>query len=350
MNDQTPIPTQADPAALRAALAETTMRPHDLAVSLGLPEAALVAARVGHGTRRIDATPDRLIPMIEALGEVMALTRNPSCVIEKVGTYRDYHSGNHAAMTLDKEIDLRIFPGRWVHAFAVEIAGEGGPRRSVQVFDAAGDAVHKIHLRAGSDLAAWDALRDGLAVDDQGDRSDFAPRTAPPPAKSAPDKVDILRREWGRMTDTHQFNTLVRKVKMNRLGAYRIAGEPLTRRLDPGALALLLGQLAGDGMGVMVFVGNMGCIQIHSGPIQTLKPMGPWLNVLDDRFNLHLRADHVAEVWAVDKPTQRGPAISVEAFDAEGQLILQVFGLRADRGGDPAAWAARVAALPGLAA
>lgn len=54
--------------------------------------------------------------------------------------------------------------------------------------------------------------------------------------------------------------------------------------------------------------------------------MGPWLNVLDPRFNLHLRADHIAEVWAVSKPTQRGPAVSVEAFDARGALILQIFG------------------------
>lgn len=350
MTDQSPIQTVADPSALRAALADSTVRPHDLAANLGVPEGALVAARVGHGALRIDATPDRLIPLVESLGEVMALTRNPSCVIEKVGVYRAYHPGNHAAMTLDKDIDLRIFPSRWVHAFAVEVPGEAGPRRSVQVFDAAGDAVHKIHLRAGSDLAAWETLKGALAVEDQSDSATFTPRAAVEPAKSAPDKVDILRREWTRMTDTHQFNALVRKMKMNRLGAYRVAGAPFTRPLSPDALALLLEQLAGDGMGSMIFVGNMGCIEIHSGPVHTLKPMGPWLNVLDERFNLHLRADHVAEVWAVDKPTQRGPAISVEAFDAAGSLILQVFGLRADRGGDPDAWAARVAALPGLAA
>ena len=280
----------------------------------------------------------------------MALTRNPSCVIEKVGTYREYQSGNHAAMTLDKEIDLRIFPARWVHAFAVETPGENGLRRSVQVFDAAGDAVHKVHLRAASDLAAWTALRDGLALPHQSDSTSFAPRAAVDAPRSTPDKADILRREWARMTDTHQFNSLARKVKMNRLGAYRVAGAPHTRPLAPEALTLLLEQLQDDGMGVMVFVGNMGCIEIHSGPIQTLKPRGPWLNVLDERFNLHLRADHVAEVWAVNKPTQRGPAISVEAFDAEGMLILQVFGMRADRGGDPEAWAARVAALPDAAA
>lgn len=38
------------------------------------------------------------------------------------------------------------------------------------------------------------------------------------------------------------------------------------------------------------------------------------------------RLDHIAEVWAVNKPTKRGAAVSVEAFDAEGRIILQAFG------------------------
>ena len=224
---------------------------------------------------------------------------------------------------------------------------EAGPRRSVQVFDAAGEAVHKVHLRPGSNLSAWEALKADLAEADQFDTIDVTlPRSTEGP-RTAPERADALRREWAKMTDTHQFNTLVRKVKMNRLGAYRVVGAPFARPLATSAVALVLEQVARDGMGVMIFVGNMGCIEIHSGKIETLKPMGPWLNVLDPRFNLHLRADHIAEVWAVDKPTKRGPAISVEAFDSEGMLILQIFGLRGDRGGDPAGWAARVAALPG---
>jgi putative hemin transport protein len=95
----------------------------------------------------------------------------------------------------------------------------------------------------------------------------------------------------------------------------------------------------------MIFVGNEGCIQIHSGLVNRIAPMGPWQNVLDPRFNLHLRADHVAEVWLVDKPTKRGAAISVEAFDDQGALIYQCFGMRADRGGDPEGWVRLVEGL-----
>lgn len=336
-------------AALRDMLNSDSARPFDLAARLDLPEARLVAAQVGHGATRIDARPGRLIPAVQALGEVMALTRNRSCVIEKIGTYNDFHDGDHAAMTLDAEIDTRMFPRHWVHAFALERQTESGIRRSVQVFDAAGDAIHKVHLREGSDLEAWQALQRDLALEDQSDSGEFAARAAVESAKSAPERADVLRREWSEMTDTHQFNTLIRRLKMNRLGAYRIVGAPYVRPLATDAVPALLEQVHAGGVGIMFFVGNQGCIEIHSGRIETLKPMGPWLNVLDARFNLHLRGDHVAEVWAVDKPTKRGPAISVEAFDAEGALIFQCFGLRPEKGGNAEEWAALVDGLPALA-
>ncbi|WBU65118.1 hemin-degrading factor [Paracoccus aerodenitrificans] len=339
MNDLTP-------ARLRELKRDATVRPYDLAVQLGLPEAALVEADLGYGVTRIEAAPGRLIPEVTKLGEVMALTRNRSCVIEKIGTYNDFHDGEHAAMTLDDEIDLRMFPRHCVHAYAVETEGENATRRSVQIFDAAGDAVHKIHLREGSDLSAWQNLRDALALPDQENPSEFTARAEIQGARINEDRIQMLRDEWVKMTDTHQFNTLVHRLKMNRLGAYRVAGAPLARQLAADTVPSLLERIMTEGHKIMLFVGNAGCIEIHSGGIHSLKPMGPWLNVLDERFNLHLRADHIAEIWLVDKPTKRGPAISVEAFDAEGSLIFQCFGMRPEKGGDADAWADLVASLP----
>ena len=339
MNDLTPD-------RLRELKREATVRPYDLAEQLGLPEAALVEAELGHDAIRIDPTLGRLFPAVQKLGEVMALTRNRSCVIEKVGTYNDFHDGNHAAMTVDPEIDMRMFPNHWVHAYAVEIKGQDSVRRSIQVFDASGDAVHKVHLRDTSDLDAWEELKRELALPDQSGLSDFAPRAAVEAARIAEDRADTLREEWAKMTDTHQFNTLVRRLKMNRLGAYRIAGAPYVKPLAVEAVPTLLQRIQAEGQMVMLFVGNMGCIEIHSGPIHELKPMGPWLNVMDPRFNLHLRGDHVAEVWLVDKPTKRGAAVSVEAFDADGALIFQCFGMRPEKGGDAQAWRKLVDSLP----
>ena len=109
------------------------LRDRDLADKLGISEAQLVAAFCGISTVKIDAHPDVVMGLALTLGEVMALTRNAACVHEKVGVYDDYHPGNHAAMVLGKDIDLRIFPSHWQHAFMVEKETDSGLRRSVQV-------------------------------------------------------------------------------------------------------------------------------------------------------------------------------------------------------------------------
>ncbi|WP_306151316.1 hemin-degrading factor [Roseovarius sp. MMSF_3281] len=338
------------PFDIRAFQAENPkMRARDASDALGISEAQLVAASVGHGATRIGAHPDGIIPAAEALGEVMALTRVGACVHEKIGEYGNYHPGEHAAMTLTENIDLRIFPSHWVHAFAVESETEQGPRRSLQVFDAAGDAVHKIHLRDASNHDAWAGIVADLAVADQSDSQAVEARKPVEGPKSRTDKVDILREEWAKLTDTHQFLRLCSKLKMNRLGAYRIAGGPWVRQLEPDAADAMLQAIRDAGIEVMIFVGNRGCIQIHTGPVHTLRPMGPWQNVMDPGFNLHLRLDKVAEVWAVEKPTQRGPAVSVEAFDAEGGLIFQVFGVGKEGRDSRPEWGRIVEALPTLA-
>jgi len=335
------------PETIRAfRAANPGLRPRDQAGALGISEAELLAASCGDGVTRIVAHPDKVMTAARQLGEVMALTRNDACVHEKIGVFDNYHSGNHAAMVLAEEIDLRIFPAHWRHAFMVEAETDAGPRRGLQVFDAAGDAVHKIVLRDSSVHPAWDSIRVALSTEDQSPTLVLEARQPPEPAKSRPERAEELRAQWRRMTDTHQFLRMVAKLRMNRLGAYRIAGPPFARALSPAAVTALLEELAGGDIDVMVFVGNRGCIQIHSGPIDTLKRVGPWQNVMDPRFNLHLRTDLVAEFWAVEKFTRDGPTTSVEAFDAEGGLIFQMFGLRKEGRDCRAGLAALAAGMP----
>ena len=327
--------------------AQPRLRARDLADKLGISEARLVAADLGQGgVTRITCDFDLVFPALERLGEVMALTRNASCVIEKVGRFANYRGGPHAALVVNEEIDLRMFPKYWVHGFAVEKETNAGPRHSLQFFDKAGDAVFKVHLREGSLHEEWLGVVDALRLETQSDQIAFGKRVPTQGPMGDPDKADKLRTEWDRMTDTHQFLQMVRKLKMNRLGAYRMAGEPYARKLSTDAVETIFNRAAEDDIPVMFFVGNMGCIEIHTGPIKTIKWAGPWLNVLDPGFDLHLRADHVAEVWAVTKSTREGPAVSVELFDAEGMIITQIFGVlrQGDKG---AAWNDLVASLPG---
>lgn len=340
-------------AQIRNAKSDATKRDRDLAQSLGISEAELLAAHVGatggFTTTRIKFHPDEVMPLIGRLGRVMSLTRNASVVHERVGEFGDYRSGPHAAMVLGREIDTRIFPKHWAYGFAVQAQTEKGLRRSLQFFDHYGEALQKIYLRDGSDADAWAPLVAELRLDDQSPDIAPLPAAAPEGAKGSPDKRATLIADWKRMTDTHQFNRLCAKLGMNRLGAYRMVDSDMARPIAPDAVESWLNAVSDAGQSVVLFVGNRGHIQIHWGSLQNIKPMGPWLNVLDPDFNMHLRADRIAEVFVVTKPTKRGPAISLEAFDTEGELIFQCFGERADEQDNLSGWHTILDALPNRA-
>lgn len=122
---------------------------------------------------------------------------------------------------------------------------------------------------------------------------------------------------------------MLRELGVSRLTAMREAGDDLARRLDGDCARRLLESAAERGVPIMCFVGNAGCLQIYSGKVARIVPTGPWINVLDPGFNLHLRTDRIASAWLVRKPTsQRGTITSVELFDSKGGLICQFFGSR----------------------
>ncbi|MGE0845499.1 MAG: hemin-degrading factor [Flavobacteriaceae bacterium] len=324
-------------------------RERDLASELGISEAEFVAAWCGDGATRVEIDFERIFPPLEAVGEVMALTRNESAVHEKIGVYDKFVPGRHAAMMLGEKIDTRMFPAHWAHGFAVEKVHEGETRRSLQFFDARGDAVHKIHLRPASDLAAWQRLIDGIVAEDQSPGVDIAE----PPAGEAEEEsavpLEELRSRWSRMTDTHQFVGILKKLKLKRLQAISHVGDDYAWRLERGTVGAMMDLSAAAELPIMCFVGNRGCIQIHSGPISDIRAMGPWLNVMDEDFHLHLRTDRIAETWAVRKPTDKGHVTSIEAYDEAGDIIIQFFGKRIEGQDERSGWRNIVESLPRLA-
>lgn len=323
-------------------------RIRDAADELGVSEAELVMTEVDGAARRLEGDWGNLLQRLPALGTVMTLTRNPHVVHEKVGRFESVtvnpgHGG--IGLVLGPDIDLRIFLRHWRYGFAVAKATKEGVRNSLQFFDETGTAVHKIFLKAESDIGAYEALVEDFAME--------APQPleiAPPPARRAPRpdaEIDVaaLRDAWLALKDTHDFVPLLMKQKVQRLQALRLAGADLAAEVPPASLRRTLEWAGTSGAEIMVFVGNRGCIQIHTGPVKNLRAMGPWFNVLDPGFNLHLREDRIVSAWVVRKPTADGVVTSLELFDAEDELIATLFGKRKPGEPERSEWRAFAAAL-----
>jgi putative hemin transport protein len=268
-------------------------------------------------------------------------------VLERVGTYRNFTHFGHASQVVGDEIDLRLFLHRFHVGFTVVEAGTRGEHRSIQYFDAAGAAVHKIHLRKESDAEAWAAFGARFAAADQAPGQPFT--AAPAPAPLRPDSeldVEGFRAAYSRMRDTHELIGLLRTFGIGRLQALRLLAPEFAYPVSPLALRALLHEAAAAALPIMIFVGNQAAIQIYSGPVRTLKQHGDWWNVLDLGFNLHLFEPGIVSAWVVQKPTTDGPVSSLELYGAGQEPLLLAFSKRHPGQEESSQWRAMLASLP----
>lgn len=317
---------------------DSNLRHREIAATLEISEGELIAAHCGLDTIESDsgmqATRLRpefpaMIAALEPLGEVMALTRNESCVHEKSGVYRNVNHQGPVGLVLGGDIDLRLFYQQWRHAFAVQEHSSKGMQQSLQFFDASGMALHKIFLKPSSHQPAYASLIEQFRAEDQS-AGILVSAPQPVPALLDDNEIDIagFRRDWAAMRDTHEFFGLLKQYKLSRIQGLRLADPRYSLLVSPDVVTRLLQAAASEGVSIMVFVGNPGIIQIHSGRVSNIKLMGPWINVLDEGFNLHLRQDLIAHAWIVKKPTDDGMVTSLELFDAQGENIAMLFGER----------------------
>lgn len=311
------------------------LRMRNAAAELGVPEGVLLATQLGEGGAvRLADAPEDILRALLPVGQVVALTRNEWAVHERVGVYSNASFFEHGefkqGLFVNADIDLRLFMNHWRFCFAVaeETCG-GGVRRSLQFFDQAGSALHKVYLTERSNESAYRAL-----VARFRSRVQPAELEVEPYEPKAPDRPDGeidwagLRAAWGRLKDTNQFFPMLRRFKVGREQALRRIGEDFARRVTADALRRAL-RLAGErACPITVLVGNRGCIQSHNGTVSELAEHGPWYNVLDPKFNLHVREDRIASAWVTRKPGGDSIVTALEFFDDRGEAILTLSGRR----------------------
>ncbi len=327
------------------------IRARNAAEELGVSEGVLLASRVGEDATRLTDEAKTILSAVLPLGEVMALTRNESCVHERKGVYGNCQFFSHGGMTMglfmNPDIDLRLFMDHWKYSFAVIEQTRGGLRKSLQFFDKEGQAIHKIYLTSKSDEAAYETL----VTRHRHVRQDtfIGIETYEAKVVDTPDeKVNWkkFRMAWENLKDTHDFLPMLRKFKVGREQAFGEIGQDFAYGVENDSARRILRLVRDRQCEMMVFVGNRGCIQIHTGPVKKLAEYGPWYNVLDPMFNLHLREDQIARTWVTKKPTEDGIVTALEIFDKNSEGIATFFGKRKPGISELEGWREIIAEIP----
>ncbi len=308
------------------------LRIREAAEKLNVSEAELLATQTGETVTRLEPKFDEILQEFHALGRIMALTRNNEIVHERKGEYKNVEviSGHgKMGLVLGDDIDLRIFFANWHFAFAVMSESPRGTMHSFQFFDVDGTAVHKVFLLDDAHLENYQNVVEKYRAADQSQTVNIQSK----PVKSAekPDaEIDIenFRAAWAELKDTHDFFPLLRKFGVAREQALRLADPEMAQNVDAKSFRFILEEASKRKLPIMIFVGNDGIIQIHTGEVEKVIDARGWFNVMDENFNLHIDQDKIARAYVVRKPTADGTVTSLELFNEAGENVALLFGKR----------------------
>lgn len=308
------------------------LRIRDAAKKLNVSEAELLATQTGEKVTRLEPMFPEILQEFHALGRIMALTRNEEIVHERKGEYKNVEvvqGHRKMGLAVNDDIDLRIFFSAWQFAFAVESESPRGTMHSFQFFGADGTAIHKVFLLDENRLENYQAIVEKFRSENQSSTLEIQPK-AEKKADKPDAEIDVegFRVAWANLQDTHDFFPLLGKFGVGREQALRLADKEMAQAVDAKSFIFILEEAAKRKLPIMVFVGNEGIIQIHTGEVEKVLEARGWYNVMDERFNLHIDTEKIARAYVVKKPTIDGTVTSLELFNAEGENVALIFGKR----------------------
>lgn len=327
------------------------LRIRNAANALGVSELELLLSRE-EGVQPLKSEFGALMSAMDAVGDVMILTRNNQVVHEVTATFNKFTVAGKGAMGLAVgDIDVRVFLNQWAHGYLVTENTGKITRESMQFFSAYGLALHKIYKTEATNTAAWDALL-GSYLDSSIPTLQLAeaPIRQPRADANAID-VEALRKDWAVLKDVHHFHAMLKRNKVDRLTALELVGSEWITRLKTttdnvrSPLDKIMEQAKASECAIMVFVGNPGIVQIFAGTVDNIKRMGPWMNVLDKGFNLHANTDGITDWFVVRRPSTDGTITSLEGYNADGEIVITLFGDRKPGNPESTHWQREVATL-----
>jgi putative hemin transport protein len=291
----------------------------DIAAAIGVSEAELVSSN--ESAIRLMPQWPALLRRLSALGRLKTITRNDAATLECWGSYEEIEVGEQVGQVVGS-LHLRLFLGAWSSAFILTESTAQGLRRSLQIFDRQGAAVHKIYIEDQSKLNDVERLIKEF-------RSDAIQPLAlyPYPEK----KSELLDSEieqkkfcaaWDGLRHKHELFGLLRSFGMNRRQAFRLAGEARAQKVSSRSVRGLLRSASTQRLPLVISVGNPGMLQSYRGIVKRFTSDEKRIDVLDSCVNFHLLANKISEAWVVRKPGHGGVISSLELLDKKGESAV----------------------------
>lgn len=303
------------------------LRIRDAAAKLGVSEAELLATQCGKNVYRLLPDWPAILTTLGRSGLLMALTRNDAAVHEKTSVFSDMVDCGDQWLLNGQHGQVCFLLSHWHVGFAVTEDSPAGPRYSLQFFNHAGVAVHKMYLSGSNRLPDFKRLVAGFQAGDQ------SPELVLTSAPETTWRIEQLPPVWERIFVCNQMlaqvNPILHRANIN-LAEFRE----------------LMHQLAQLQLPIEITVASPAALQLHQGPVQNLRVTGPWFNVLDEGFNLHLNETAIADIQTVSVQFRQHLLHGLLVRDRQAEVILSLFGEFSEATGECSIWRDFVTSLP----
>ncbi|PPD32667.1 MAG: hypothetical protein CTY19_11100 [Methylomonas sp.] len=303
------------------------LRIREAAAKLGVSEAELLATQCGKSVFKLLPEWPTILGSLTESDLLMALTRNDAVVHEKISAYSETTGCDDQYLISGTHLQLCLLLSHWQVGFAVTEDSPIGPRHSLQFFNHAGVAVHKCYLSGNDRLPDFQRMVADFQATDQS--QDLVLKSAPETAW----RIEQLPPVWQRILICNQMVAQVKPI-LNQAS------------INLAEFRELMHQLAQLQLPIEITVASPAALQLHQGPIQNLRVTGPWFNVLDEGFNLHLNETAVANIQIVCVQFQQHLLHGLLLRDRQAQIILSLFGEFTEATGECTIWRDFITSLP----
>ncbi|MCC5833432.1 MAG: hypothetical protein JJU20_01750 [Opitutales bacterium] len=257
----------------------SSLRSREAATAIGCSEAELVAS--GCGSQQVLALDLAQLPKglgeLARMGSWLWLLRNEASVLEVDAPIELQSSEPKQLLFSGEKLSIEIDREAIDSAFYVETSK--WLKRSIQLFDKAGEAILKIYLRDSRRTEAADQWAQALALE------------------AIPSQLELT--ELATRFPVTTLHTETRSIPQQ---AYRQLLESARDLNCPVTI-----QAANNG----------GYLRVQAIP-RTLKSIDSWFNILDPGLNLHLREEWISEAWS----SRRGDQLDVNFGPTRNQPAL----------------------------
>lgn len=322
LEQQNLMPLQADPGKHPSAA------PHSqgAAANETSDTVSIMAACPGPRARRLQPHWPRLLTRLSRLGPTLFVTRHGNNSHERVlRLYKITLSGNIASIH-EQDGSLELDTSHW-HSGFVLYSGDVPQDTclSLHFFDLHGQLLHSIYPTLSCSELGSEFLHGLIAVEQSMEAFLPPPLTRHKRSYQHIDATSLLV-HWQHLRSCQAIPVILQKHQATRWQALRVLPPEFAKPLQRDACLRLLQQASAQGLEMELTLFTPGITQTHQGSLENNRNGKFSSQSRDAWFQLQLDTQELHSAWIVHKPAMDGMVSSLEAYDAQDELVFILSG------------------------